>query len=160
MANETRGIALVILGIVAVIAVVGLVLLFVQGKNATGEGIYGGAIKGDPYPYWTKRGVPQNRPGVEYAPGQTTSKDLVTHWNYAGEPKRSPLVDIPTPQRKCGTNGFLIGYGDGQIDYYASQGFTVVETPDKAGLCAYAPGGTMLGGTAGVEEKAPPYPTT
>ena|GEM_PF-3824465 len=58
MAEESgKGIALVILGIVAIIAVVGLVLLFTGARKAVGEfavpGVkeYGGAIKGiyDPY---------------------------------------------------------------------------------------------------------------
>jgi hypothetical protein len=41
MAEEGKGIALAILGIVAVIAVVGLVLLF---KGAIGQGVYGGHV--------------------------------------------------------------------------------------------------------------------
>lgn len=56
--NESgRAIALVILGIVAVIAIVGLVLLFTGAKNATGEFVvpeaklYGGAIKDVQFPY-------------------------------------------------------------------------------------------------------------
>ena len=59
MAEESsgKGIALVILGIVAIIAIVGLVLLFTGAKKATGEFAvpsvkeYGGAIRGvyDPY---------------------------------------------------------------------------------------------------------------
>ncbi len=42
MVDEGRGIALAILGIVAVIAVVGLVLLF---SGAAGQGVYGGAMR-------------------------------------------------------------------------------------------------------------------
>ncbi len=58
MAEESsKGVALVILGIVAVIAIVGLVLLFTGAKKATGEFAvpgakeYGGSIRGvnDPY---------------------------------------------------------------------------------------------------------------
>ena len=52
-----KGIALVILGIVAIIAIVGLVLLFTGARKAAGEFAvpavkeYGGAIRGvyDPY---------------------------------------------------------------------------------------------------------------
>jgi hypothetical protein len=58
VAEETgKGIALVILGIVAIIAIVGLVLLFTGAKKAAGEFAvpaareYGGAIKGVSYPY-------------------------------------------------------------------------------------------------------------
>ena len=43
--EEGKGVALAILGIVAVIAVVGLVLLF---SGATGKGIYGGALTRTP----------------------------------------------------------------------------------------------------------------
>lgn len=58
MAEESgKGIALVILGIVAIIAIVGLVLLFTGAKKATGEFAvqapkqYGGAIEGVTTPY-------------------------------------------------------------------------------------------------------------
>ena len=58
MAEESgKGIALVILGIVAIIAIVGLVLLFTGARKAAGEFAvpaareYGGAIKGITYPY-------------------------------------------------------------------------------------------------------------
>ena len=61
MAEEGKGIALTILGIVAVIAVVGLVLLFTgagTGKYAApGVKIYGGAQKGVDYPYLEGRKV-------------------------------------------------------------------------------------------------------
>lgn len=50
MANEHKGIALVSLGIVAIIAVVGLVLLFTSAQFPTGKGIYG--ITGKAYGKW------------------------------------------------------------------------------------------------------------
>jgi hypothetical protein len=72
MAEEGKGIALVILGIVAVIAVVGLVLLF---KSATGMGLYGGELtrvpgvdlyeKGESVPRYTKA-VPETEGGTYY----------------------------------------------------------------------------------------------
>lgn len=55
--QNSKGIALVILGIVAIIAIVGLVLLFTGAKKSTGEFVvpvakeYGGAIKGVASPY-------------------------------------------------------------------------------------------------------------
>ncbi len=71
MADE-RGIAMAILGIVAVIAVVGLVLLF---TGATGEGIYGGPLtrtpgvdlyeKGESVPRYTSP-VPTTEGGTYY----------------------------------------------------------------------------------------------
>lgn len=44
MAEESKGIALAILGIVAVIAIIGLVLMFSKMKAATGD-VYGGGLK-------------------------------------------------------------------------------------------------------------------
>ncbi len=147
MADEHKGIALVILGIVAVIAIVGLVLLF-TGKTTTGQGVYGGALKNDPYPYWTDRGVPRNTPGVEY-PG-TPGKDMQTHWNYYDDSNnRNPYGDVPSAMRKCETGGFLVGYQEDLAGYYASIGYNVVNPgPDKAGMCVYPPR-PMVGGIAG-----------
>jgi hypothetical protein len=43
MADENKGVALAVLGIVAVLAIVGLVLLFTGAKQATGDvSVYGG----------------------------------------------------------------------------------------------------------------------
>ncbi len=152
MADQHKGIALVILGIVAIIAVVGLVLLFMQGKSPTGEGVYGGAIKQVEYPYWIGRGVPRNIPGSipgeGWNPGATSSDDLSTHWNYYGDPKRDPKSDVPSPLIKCGNGGFLVPYSDEQPQYYAQRGYTVVETGDQqSGVCVY-PNTPMVGGIA------------
>ncbi|MBW3002515.1 hypothetical protein KY338_05145 [Candidatus Woesearchaeota archaeon] len=46
---ETKSLTLTVLGIVIITAIVGLVLLFTMSK--TGAGVYGGALKGDPFPY-------------------------------------------------------------------------------------------------------------
>lgn len=148
MAEEHKGIAMVILGVVAIIAIVGLVLLFVRGKSATGEGMYGGEIKQVAYPYWVGRGVPANRPGEEYLWPSTASKDLSTHWNWEGDPKRNPIGDIPSPLTSCGRNGMKVGYSDNLLDFYEQRGYIVVETTDKAGLCVFPPA-TMAGGIAG-----------
>ena len=149
MANEHKGIALVILGIVAVIAIVGLVLLFTGAKEATGNGIYGGAIKQIEYPDWVGRGVPQNVPGVDYIPGQTSSNDLHTSWNYYGNPKKNPIGDVPSPLKTCGQGAFLVPVNPEQAGYYQSIGYTVVGTGgSKAGVCVFPPA-TMIGGIAG-----------
>src|SRR3990172_5667778 len=114
MAEGQKGIALVILGIVAVIAIVGLVLLFVQGKNATGEGVYGGALKQVPYPYWSGRGVPRNVPEFQnpnYVAGRSPYVDMQTHWNFWSDTNnRNPIGDIPSALRKPGSNCFLAPY--------------------------------------------------
>ncbi|MEM4239991.1 MAG: hypothetical protein QXM31_00845 [Candidatus Woesearchaeota archaeon] len=69
---DEKGIAMAILGIVAVIAVVGLVLLF---KSATGMGLYGGELtrvpgvdlyeKGESVPRYTSP-VPSDEGGTYY----------------------------------------------------------------------------------------------
>ena|GEM_PF-1373095 len=46
---DEKSLTLTVLGIVVVIAIVGLVMLFTAAK--TGAGVYGGALKGDPFPY-------------------------------------------------------------------------------------------------------------
>ncbi|RJQ19935.1 hypothetical protein C4580_04590 [Candidatus Woesearchaeota archaeon] len=154
--EQHKGIALVLLGIVAVIAVVGLVLMYVQDRQSTALGVYGGAIKQVEYPYWTGRGVPRNMPGAipgdMWAPGMTSSGDLTTHWNYQGDPKRDPKSDIPSALSKCGRGGFLVPYvSDNGVDanYYRYRGYAVVDTGDqKAGVCVY-PNEPMVGGIAG-----------
>src|SRR5574342_194589 len=160
MADEHKGIALVILGIVAVLAIVGLVLLFTQSKSATGEGIYGGAIKGIEYPNWVGRGVPRNIPGAipgdSWMPGTTESNDLQTHWNWEGNPKRAPpgggIGDIPAPLIKCGQGCFLTSIDPQEAGYYASIGYEIVNTlGSKAGVCV-CPGEPMVGGIAGYTE--------
>lgn len=162
MADEHKGIALVILGIVAVLAIVGLVLLFTQSKSATGEGIYGGAIKGIEYPYWTGRGVPRNIPGEipgqSWAPGSTTSADMHTNWNWMGNPKRTPPTggeagNIPSPMIKCGQGCFLSSIQPEEAGYYASIGYPVINTlGSKAGVCV-CPNQPMVGGIAGYTEQ-------
>jgi len=156
MEDEHRSIAVVILGIIAVIAAVGLVLMYVQGESSTGEGVYGGAIKGVEFPYWVGRGVPRNIPGEIPGPGwsagQTSSDDLTTHWNYQGDPKRNPVGDVPSAMMSCGRGGMLVPYVQAGVDskqYYEYRGFTVVDTGNsRAGLCVY-PNQAMVGGIAG-----------
>jgi hypothetical protein len=86
MAEEGRGVALAILGVVAVIAVVGLVLLF---RGGTGEltfpgipKVYGGVHVGEEFPYLTDRssgGYPQTAgvpDAVYYPQGFYTEKPV------------------------------------------------------------------------------------
>ncbi len=77
MAEEGRGIALAILGIVAVIAVVGLVLLFTGASGGVAypgiAKVYGGVHYGEEFPYLTDRtqgGFPQTagNPDAIYYP--------------------------------------------------------------------------------------------
>lgn len=137
--SESKGIAMVILGIVAIIAIVGLVLLFVRIRGASGMGIYGGAIKGIEYPYWQGRGVPAG--GLE--DDFDTLRQASTHWNWEGQPKRSPYQegDVPSLQTAC-PGGIRVSYGsDGLMTYYESRGFTCYDTYGyQPGKCCYPPG--------------------
>ena len=113
MAEESgRGVALAILGIVAVIAIVGLVLLFSGAKKtaqvATGlDKVYGGALKGVEYPYLESRTV---RGGVAATPEGVPVSDEQKAYS-EGVPYRtfSRVVDqIPTPQTTCGEGFFEV----------------------------------------------------
>ncbi|MEM4247097.1 MAG: hypothetical protein QXR48_03875 [Candidatus Woesearchaeota archaeon] len=76
MAEEGKGVAMAILGIVAVIAVVGLVLLFTGATGKVSAGlpkVYGGVHAGEEFPYLTDRsqgGYPQTagQPDAVYYP--------------------------------------------------------------------------------------------
>lgn len=46
---EGKNLTLTVLGIVIITAIVGMVLMFTMAK--TGAGVYGGALKGNPFPY-------------------------------------------------------------------------------------------------------------
>ena len=74
--HEHKGVALVMLGIVAVAAIVGLVMMFVQATT-TGQ-VYGGSIKGDAFPMWTNPDTETGfRPGATnwYRQGPCSSPD-------------------------------------------------------------------------------------
>jgi len=107
MAEESgKGIALAILGIVAVIAIVGLVLLF-SGAKKTGQvaytgvdKVYGGALKDVEYPYLENRpakGVPVLPEGVEVVDEQTAYAQGVPYRTYNRVPDQ-----IPSTQTTCG----------------------------------------------------------
>jgi hypothetical protein len=84
MAEEGKGIALAILGIVAVIAVVGLVLLFKGGL--TGKGIYGGDLT---------RGQQYDSGYVRYDTGRVYSGALYVYPERIEDTGGSP-VPVPT----------------------------------------------------------------
>ncbi len=113
MAEESgRGVALAILGIVAVIAIVGLVLLFSGAKKtaqvATGlDKEYGGAMKGVEYPYLegrtVKGGVGATPEGVVVSDEQKAYAEGVPYRTF------SRVQDqIPTPQTTCGDGFFEV----------------------------------------------------
>ena len=65
---DEKSITLTVMGIIVIIAIVGLVLLFSVAK--TGAGVYGGALKGKSYPY--TRFLEHTGPVVETPGFQTT----------------------------------------------------------------------------------------
>jgi len=161
MAEQHKGIAMIILGIVAIIAVVGLVLLFTAGKTtgnyvAASEKIYGGNARADrnAFPYWADgQSTPRNVPGnMENYVFDQQNMNMKTSWNYYGAPKGSPIVDIPAVQTKCGVNSLRVSLNADQAGWYISQGYTVIDPGDgKPGVCVFLAEDqrSMMGGVAG-----------
>ncbi len=98
MAEEGKGVALAILGIVAVIAVVGLVLLF---TGASGQGVYGGQMRqgesdirliGEEPGRYTSP-VPADEGGTFYSGRKSTDRP---NWEFA----RDPCPDDAYPVRR------------------------------------------------------------
>jgi hypothetical protein len=90
MAEEGKGLALVILGMVAIISVAGLVLLF---NNAGATGNYAIAstfVQFEPKEACDKIGCPLK--GVEGASGYATQGPLMAICSCAGGDVRTPLV--------------------------------------------------------------------
>lgn len=116
---DERNLTLTVLGIVIVISIVGLVLLFSMAK--TGAGVYGGALKGDPFPYTRYiEGQPQiETPGYQdtlIAPSNTVfggaTETLVDNSEVAREVqqgvtyKRDPEKKTRTAKITCTTLQF------------------------------------------------------
>lgn len=104
MAEESKGIALAILGVVAVIAIVGLVLLFAGAKTGdialpSMNKVYGGAIEGVALPYGEGRAISgADRPGDEPATLKIPSR------------KRG-WISIPSDATTCGPYLAKVDYG-------------------------------------------------
>ncbi len=98
---EDKGISLTILGVVAVIAIVGLVLLFTGagtgGYVAPGNKVYGGAIQEKPYPYLQGRKV-SGVAGDQYSAQYTSIPSI---------PQSRDQYKIPNPSGcPAGTYGY------------------------------------------------------
>lgn len=90
MAEEGKGLTLIILGIVAVIAVVGLVLLFSKA-GATGGYVMGSSfVQFEPKEACARIGCMLK--GVEGAGGYATQGPLLAICNCAGEEVATPIV--------------------------------------------------------------------
>lgn len=97
---EDKTIALALLAMVALIAVVGLLLLF---SGVTGQ-VYGGALKGSEYPYLDGRsatGVPVTPEGIKVVDQQTAAAEGIPYRTYGRTPEH-----IPTTLTSCG-EGFI-----------------------------------------------------
>ena len=135
MAEESgKGVALAILGIVAVIAIVGLILLFSGAKKTgqvvlAGDKLYGGSVSDAEYPYLENRpvkGVPVTPEGIQVADEETAYAEAVPYRTYSRVPDK-----IPSGQTTCGEgrfevsgnfrDSFLRTYPDAQCsDYIAT----------------------------------------
>lgn len=134
-------VALVLLGVIGVLAVVGLVLMFAQQNYGAGLGVYSNPAKyNDPYPNWNKRGPPLN---VEYPTpqqGWDVFKQQTTDWNNYGVAKRDPgqgyATDVPSAATGCGRGGELVSVQ--QKGYLEMAGYRCEDTVGmKAGWCCY-----------------------
>ncbi|MBD3361900.1 hypothetical protein GF358_03865 [Candidatus Woesearchaeota archaeon] len=133
MAEESKGIALAILGVVAVIAIVGLVLLFAGAKN-TGEvvipqanKVYGGAIEGVALPYGEGRAISgAGRPGEEPQVLRIPSR------------KRG-WISIPSDSTTCGPYLQKVDYGQKLVSESRGLGCSDY-IPTLDGYCCEAPG--------------------
>lgn len=126
--QNSKGIALVILGIVAIIAIVGLVLLFTGAKKSTGEFVvpvakeYGGAIKGVASPYdraFVGRSYDWDASGInEELSGYGDMGDR----GYAGGAVYMPYGENPEQTHKK-TESFAISSDKLQQNFNPSQGY-------------------------------------
>ncbi len=141
MAEEGRGIALAILGIVAVIAVVGLVLLF---TGATGKmafpglaKVYGGVNYGQEFPYLVDRsagGYPQtagNPDAIYYPQGFYTEKPVGVELQQNAPPYASSASgtrSFTAYQRQPGfvPSGQDCFEADGSVGFRCPQGATCI----------------------------------
>lgn len=139
-----KGVALVILGIVAIIAIVGLVLLFTGARKATGEFAvpaakeYGGAIRGVMDPYSRA---------------------------FSGRAREFPSGNVePYSAQWPGSQGVMVGgeaYGDTsqprgeQYDYRKTYERSLTEIPSKAAcqFMAERSNKPQFGTPASVEER-------
>ena len=143
--EQRKTIALAILGVVAVIAIVGLVLLFTVSQ--TGAGVYGGALKGRLFPYsriqlprhvvLEQPGFPEEKlqPDTIYAgapllqdalPGQRVERMPTTGSRYKRELSRIPTTLTTCMAMQFPGNVFApLGVSDtGQIRSYEGMGRT------------------------------------
>lgn len=152
MAEEGRGVALAILGIVAVIAVVGLVLLFTGATakvSAPFQKVYGGVHYGEEFPYLVSR----SSGGYASTPGEPPAPDA--SYSPAGFYTEDPGVELQEDaefygERARGTDSFTT-YN--RQPYYVPSGQICAAGPTDPGFrcpddtyCISDPGRAESGG--------------
>lgn len=108
-----KGTPLVLLGIVAITAIVGLVLMFVS-TGPTGKGVYGGAIKGIDNPNF------EGRTGM-------------TNWNHLGYTGSKDPARVDSQQTSCGKGAFQVSEQLAQSYSDKPAEFDVYQKDDGAG---------------------------
>lgn len=158
-------IPMVLFGVIAVVAVVGLVMMFAQENTVSGEAVVGGPVsnvpgwytnyKQDAYPDYSYRGQIVDQyfnPGPERqlptaAPGETLPKGFPKKAMGGLAPdvemnfKRYPGHDIPSVQ--TGASGRnMIGVSYQQYQYYAGkEGWDCAVLPEEIKTGVDTPGG-------------------
>ncbi|MBW3018576.1 hypothetical protein KY329_00115 [Candidatus Woesearchaeota archaeon] len=150
--QNSKGIALVILGIVAIIAIVGLVLLFTGAKKSTGEFVvpvakeYGGAIKGVASPYdrafvgrsyeWDASGVEEELSGRGDNPGYRSGAQVAAYGEDMAQIGQV-TENRQTSESKLQQN-FIPSYGYGKACQGASEtAKTLVNHPELQQFIPY-----------------------
>lgn len=141
---EHKKVALVLLGVIGVIAIGGLVLMYSQSMS-TGLGVYSNPAKYNyAFPNWIDRGVPLNIPPTQY---WDQAKQPTTDWNNYGVAKRYPgdayRSDIPAVYTSGGRNTIKVPVQ--LVNYYMAKGWNCIDqTAQKAGYICTMPSEGML----------------
>ena len=134
--NKDR-VALVLLGVIGVIAIGGLVLMYSQ-SFATGMGVYSNMAKYQyEYPSNIMRGTPLNYPPEDY---WDNAKTPATNWNGYGLPKRyvgdSTRSAVPAVLTSGGRDSITVPVQ--LVNYYNAKGYACFDqTAEKAGYVCY-----------------------
>lgn len=142
MDEHNKGIAIAIIGIVAVTAIVGLVFLFSVSKTGAsfmgGPKIYGGATKGNMFPY--TRFMDQQQPVVE-TPGWEDTVSAPAENVYGGAARADLYVGntMPTVEKQV-SSGFRYERELGKIPTTLTT-CMALEFKDAAGNRVFAPVG-------------------
>ncbi len=144
MADENKGIAMAILGIVAVIAVAGVIIMFngaTANVVASGQKIYGGALKGEEFPYLTDRTTGGFPPAVYYPAGVYTEDPGLQLQEDAGFYGETIAGERLTSNRQpyYVPSGQICAAGDSAPGFRCPQGTTCIEDHQYAESGSWIP---------------------